>query len=167
MKALIRSYFLVLIILISGCDFGTRQPEPILCKPTVVFGPVRDIPPTVLPYVEDFELLALFYGKEVPNNLIVLFLEDQEWPGNRVGLCLNYTGTTPIVFLKPAYWWRVSDLQRRYLIYHELGHCFLRYGHTETDPHDIMFPQLGRVTESMLDLYIIKLFTGKYPRLRD
>lgn len=164
-----KSLFLVLLLL-SGCGkigSNTQCPEP---TPYVVYkwidkAYVRDIPPQVLPYVESFEINALFYGKTIPNyNIVIMIQSDENFPGNLIGLCQNYNGSAPVITLKYSYWVNSNETQKLWLVYHELDHCWLHYAHTSGDIHNIMNPQINASPEET-QIYIEKLFTESYPRL--
>lgn len=39
----------------------------------------------------------------------------------------------PVIIVDEPYWKNATDLEREYLVFHELGHCFLQRGHTEAE----------------------------------
>jgi hypothetical protein len=83
--------------------------------------------------------------------------------GSAVGSC-NY-GSRKIKILR-SYWNRAGETSRKLTVFHELGHCYLRRGHTSTVidgvPVSIMYPTLAM--ESFYSYYqreyLEELFTG-------
>lgn len=52
--------------------------------------------------------------------------------GNVVGKCVTYADDVKKLIIDQSYWDKSSSLQRELLIFHELGHCILHRGHTES-----------------------------------
>ena len=48
-----------------------------------------------------------------------------------VGKCLKYSNGTRVVTIEVMTWNGYSDLEKEFLIFHELGHCFLDREHTD------------------------------------
>lgn len=80
-----------------------------------------------------------------------------------VGVC--YTQTKVMKVLK-SFWDRASSFQKKALIFHELGHCYLKLGHnsgkSNGHPESIMYPSvIPAYSFSMYESeYIEELFTG-------
>jgi len=96
-----------------------------------------DVPSEFMSYYQSFSEA----GSVTTDNLIIQF-GPLDYP--RVGQC--WTGpTTPIITIEPNYWGTVSELQKKEIIWHELGHCVLGRAH-RTDflsdgwPASIMYP---------------------------
>lgn len=56
------------------------------------------------------------------------------------------------------YWARSTVVQRKTLVYHELGHALLGYGHTPESEKDIMNSGLPAIKEEDWNHYVYKLF---------
>jgi len=48
-----------------------------------------------------------------------------------VGRCLTYTDQTRVIELDKTYWMTQDDVQREFVIFHELGHCILDRSHLD------------------------------------
>lgn len=57
------------------------------------------------------------------------------------GICYPYLNKVPKIFISKKVWTRISDITRKLLIYHELGHCLLDMEHV-TNRYHIMNPYL-------------------------
>ena len=64
-------------------------------------------------------------------------------PGGVVGQCSNASWGSSTVTIDAKYWAGCSDVAKKVLLYHELGHCVLSEGHT-SDPDDIMYADIGQ-----------------------
>jgi hypothetical protein len=112
------------------------------------------------PFVDDFIIQAKIQGKEISLKNIVIKLgnaNDYQPQENKIGYCLYQrdSGTVSmfedveesnIVIIDQTFFNRasVSDVTRRELVFHELGHCILNRAHNETlvnnAPISIMYP---------------------------
>lgn len=91
--------------------------------------------PAVKGYVDGFEA---FYKRDV-SRISITF--GDKLPKDAVGVCYGRTD----VVLENAYWGRATDLQRKALVWHELGHCAMGWGHDDTIeanqcPSSFMYP---------------------------
>ena len=57
-------------------------------------------------------------------------LEDIE-KDNVAGQCQHFENSPNVVLIDPDYWNKYSDLEKEYLIFHELGHCYLQRSHLD------------------------------------
>ena len=48
---------------------------------------------------------------------------------NVAGTCIAYSSDPPDIYVDIRIWDRLCEIQRKMLIYHEMGHCVLGYGH--------------------------------------
>ena len=54
---------------------------------------------------------------------------------NVIGQCAHDPGTPTTVIIDKSYWDNASDLEKEFLVFHELGHCVLNRDHLdESDP---------------------------------
>lgn len=89
--------------------------------------PLERIPGGVQPYVEQFFLEGQLRGydlflEDYPVKVEFAEIEDPEI----VGLC-RHLGLK--ITIDPIWWSRANDAKRRWLVYHELGHCVLGREH--------------------------------------
>lgn len=59
-----------------------------------------------------------------------------EWP--YAGKCMQYTNGVLEIEIDPEWWAAASEGERKWLFYHELGHCALGLDHVD-DPNHIMY----------------------------
>lgn len=79
---------------------------------------------------------------------------------NVVGLCMPGTGEIQIL---KSYWARATDSTHESLLFHELGHCALNYGHTNNYPA-IMYPYVmtDSVYVSNRSILLDKFFNNNF-----
>lgn len=119
------------------------------------------IDPEFAPYVANFEILSIQFARPMlVRNVSAVFVDSL--PGNWVGVC-RYNATNRIEVLRV--WWQFAlDSEREVLMLHELGHCVLGRGHTETytngQPSSIMYPSVlsGYQYESNREQYLQEYF---------
>ena len=134
--------FFVLVSVVTACKSEDAAPE---IQPAV--PEVREFPGVderLWTYFERFEQQAAERGVVV--DLVaagitgVIVEIDEE---NVAGTC-NFNARTPNhVMVDEEFFNRVGDLFREFIIFHELGHCFLFRDHLETED------QFGRCTSIM------------------
>lgn len=94
-------------------------------------APRVSIDDDLLPYFERFESEGLARGREAPvTNLVsgrLTDLEDQ----NIAGRCEHYANSPNTILVDPQYWQTAGELEKEYLIFHELGHCYLQRSHLD------------------------------------
>ncbi|MGI9542204.1 MAG: two-component regulator propeller domain-containing protein, partial [Cyclobacteriaceae bacterium] len=94
--------------------------------------PKRAVPEIIEPYVQRFIAEGAARGYEITvDQLVVEFespLGDQNHPSAN---CTNAAGLpAPIIKLDTTRnWWRLGDMAREEVIFHELGHCILGQSH--------------------------------------
>ena len=120
----------------------------------------------VLPYVESFLADARRFGiTEFPmqRRSMIITVEDLSQQmdlrlSNAIGACWRPTG---LVILDKKYWNGAGHYDRKYLVYHELGHCLLHRAHTGPGVRSLMSPHLEAVQEIIHqeERYLTELFT--------
>lgn len=96
----------------------------------------------VVPYLETFAQEAALRGIEFDNEkeMIVVSLgaEGSGASGDVLGRCNLSSVRNPIrtINLNETFWESATELEREYLVYHELGHCFLDRFHPMPPPVD-------------------------------
>ncbi|MEE9438299.1 MAG: putative metallopeptidase [Saprospiraceae bacterium] len=88
----------------------------------------------LVPYYESFKVEAQKRGIIFDNSdeQIEGYIQNITSSGV-IGLCrLNEENNeNPSILLDTPYWSDATDLEREYVVYHELGHCFLRREHKD------------------------------------
>ena len=133
---------MMLLVLISACKSDDSAPEIVPQEPEVREFPGVD--ERLWTYFERFELQAAARGVSV--DLVaagitgVIVPIDEE---NVAGTC-NFNARIPNhVMIDEDFFNRVGDTFREFIIFHELGHCFLFRDHLEEED------QLGRCVSIM------------------
>lgn len=84
----------------------------------------------LLTYFDRFEEVAAERGIQI--NLadidISAYINDIENRGT-LGTCTSYTDGSQVINVDERYWDRADDLDKEYLVFHELGHCILDRDH--------------------------------------
>lgn len=152
---------LLLLPLLGGIQSCGIGPDMRSGKPTS-FAPPPDedddegvpenISPELVSLVEEYYMQLDFF--EVPGALplqeitSISLVEETSLtsPGGTViGVCTT-TPTTATIELLQDYWWAKSAVERRALLYHELGHCSRGMGHVSLDIAGTSCPHLMRPT---------------------
>lgn len=125
-------------------------------------------------YVNEFIAAAKKNNKDIViNDLVIQFQPDKFFKKpteiGRCSRCKKSTDCTPEINIKQSWWLKqtTSDLNRREVIFHELGHCILYRDHKDTKdlagyPISIMnAQQIGDnlYNETTISSYDTELFT--------
>lgn len=135
---LVTSMLMLLLVLITACKSEDNTPE----EPEERSYPGVD--DRLWPYFERFELNAQERGIDIDLVLagitgVIEPIEEQ----NVAGTC-NFNRNVPNhVMVDEQFWNRVGDLFREFIVFHELGHCFLFRDHLEEED------QFGRCVSIM------------------
>lgn len=115
----------LLFFLVAGCGTGT--------------GSVQK---EFIPHINKFV--------EITGRQVYVTMEFAELPDDYVGMCYIYKSGRRKIEIDELYWKEISYNEREELILHELGHCVLDRGHSETKathpdyrypfPNSIMYP---------------------------
>jgi len=128
-----------------------------------------DIPAELAPHFESFQREAAKYGLEVDYasaNVTAEIYDIDE--GSVAGSCTTNGHTIRHITIDQSFWSRASHLTREMVIFHELGHCILARGHTESAFQNgictsIMRSGLGdcadAYTTTNRDYFVEELFT--------
>jgi hypothetical protein len=106
---------ILIIIMAAGCG---RSPER-----------VYSVQPEFESYVKDFQADAVTYGKKEISLDAGLIVEMKEI--SYAGLCHLTPHKPPHVEIDTLTWAHATSIERKMLMYHELGHCLLGRGHNE------------------------------------
>jgi len=50
--------------------------------------------------------------------------------------CISHEGRRGCIRIDPSIWSEIAEPQREYLVFHELGHCYLGLGHNDDKDND-------------------------------
>jgi Zn-dependent peptidase ImmA (M78 family) len=93
------------------------------------------------PYVQAFKQDAKKFNLDISIvDLLIIFGNLNEDDDNEyfyLGICYTYTDKTPLIRIDEAIWKTLDEVERKLLIYHELGHCILNKDHDD-DSNNIM-----------------------------
>jgi len=100
-------------------------------------GSENEIEAELQVYFSSFVEEASTYGMDISLEDIDLggYIENIEARGT-LGQCKSYSNGSKQVVIDEPYWDRVDDLEREYLVFHELGHCLLGRDHDDTKDED-------------------------------
>jgi hypothetical protein len=110
----------------------------VLSAQAQLLSPVK--PPEYRTYFQDFihdshGIIKERDLRDVTIQFKSLKFDDKE--GGVIGDCVSIAHTVPFVIdLEPRYWNEASEVSRKALIYHELGHCACGRPHTVEKPWD-------------------------------
>lgn len=120
---------------------------------------ITSINPEFAPYYKEFQ--------DVCNIVPTTPIDFKEIESPSVGLCRMWTGQKVYtqIEIDPSYWEKASEPHRRWLVFHELGHCLLGLEHDETMedgvPASIMHPYIAHKAEELLEQgYLERLCKG-------
>lgn len=94
-------------------------------------APAIEIDAQLMTYFERFESEALQRGFEAPVTIQVSGKLATIGESGVAGRCEHYTSSPNVVLVDRQYWQKAADLEKEYLIFHELGHCFLQRSHLD------------------------------------
>lgn len=134
------SYFLLMTC--TGC--GRATPGYVHDKTDKVF----------VPYMEAF-------GNECAVPFISIRIGFGLYDEKKAGICMTYSkqemlGRTQVyeeILINEVHWQQYNEDKRKWLIFHEMGHCALGKEHSE-DKEDIMYyeiPAIAVITQEKLD----------------
>ncbi|MEM6763590.1 MAG: hypothetical protein AAF824_14955 [Bacteroidota bacterium] len=94
--------------------------------------PTNTVDSELIQYFQSFQEEAAIRG------VIVNYEENPvegtftEFEGNIAGQCAYYADAPPVVSIDIDYWNRSDTYEREFVVFHELGHCFLGRPHDNT-----------------------------------
>lgn len=117
--------------------FGCQSEEPLVTDYGVFPGYYKNFDREFHLFVSEFEADAASnltsYDASDVNSIEIVdgpfqgFTEQQN--KTIVGVCYTYSNGATSVEIKKSYWQKITDSEKKFLIYHELGHCVLNRGH--------------------------------------
>ena len=109
---------------------------PLLCI-LLVLACHKEVSPSVSieaelkPYFERFALAGELRGVQVNFGQEGIEGVFDAIAGGANGQCQHRSGAPNLVVVDRDYWVQATDLEREFLIFHELGHCFLNRSHDD------------------------------------
>lgn len=132
MTELLRGFGLLLAFLLANCSTETYKTIVI---DTAFPDHYQKFAPEFHVYVHEFDQKASQRGRNTSAVLTSMKLVDKlthNSKNNTAGVCYSTGGRTQLhIEIRSRHWFEFDDLQRRALIYHELGHCVLDLPHTD------------------------------------
>ncbi len=96
------------------------------------FPPPFEIEHTLIPYVDDFEQTSLNENNSTSVYFVLssILFQDGILENNPsiLGVCY-YSGEERWVRISSVWWGTLADIFKKYVMFHELGHCTLRRNH--------------------------------------
>lgn len=102
---------LAFLLLLTGCGNGLSLAPP--------------LPVSVAPHVRAFHSLASKHGKPIAIDTVNIQFSNG-LNENTLGVCKS----SGVIYLNRSRWNALNVTQRRIVLFHELGHCYLGRGHT-------------------------------------
>ncbi len=86
----------------------------------------------LLIHFTNFEAEAVAHGLDIDLSTIDIngYIQNIETRG-ALGQCKSYSDGSQQIIVDEQYWNRISDYEREYLVFHELGHCVLEREHND------------------------------------
>lgn len=110
--------------------------------------------PALKPYVFEYDQLAAERGGANSSVVTSIQIVDRVvdlGSENTAGICLVWAAQGKrVIQIRSKYWFNMTEAQRRVLIFHELGHCALNYGH-----RDGTFSSLGQQIKSIMNSVVL------------
>lgn len=97
----------------------------------------NDIESELQEHFDTFVLEASLQGVDISLDLIDIdaYIENIEDRGT-LGQCKSYSNGSKKVVIDQQFWNRATDLEKEYIIFHELGHCILDRDHDDSKDSD-------------------------------
>ena len=70
--------------------------------------------------------------ESIPVSARITFIDERFVAGS----CSRHSGNPNQIEINTTFWNRANDLQREYVVFHELGHCYLNREHLEDENND-------------------------------
>lgn len=126
-----KNLFSLALSIVAFCTFNACQENLIsVDEPQIRTYPGVD--QALWTYWESFEIAARKHGLQIDLARENITGRISEISDNGVaGTCRYGSHITNQVTIDQSYWNRASNLGREYVVFHELGHCFLHRGHDD------------------------------------
>lgn len=102
------------------------------CREDDQFIEISIVDTSLQPYFRTFRAEAASRGIEIDASFEEIEARiEQINDGNVVGRCWYNSHNPNEILIDAEYWQNATDLSKEYVVFHELGHCYLGRGHTE------------------------------------
>ncbi|MEM8907356.1 MAG: putative metallopeptidase [Bacteroidota bacterium] len=109
----------VLVLTLAGCSEESGQVDLL-------------VESELQAYIDRFEEEAALRGQTVDWSTQQLEAQIQEIINPTVaGQCTRHDDSPNVIIIDSSTWRDASDLEKEYLVFHELGHCYLNRGHRD------------------------------------
>lgn len=122
MLATIKTYGIIAAVLFTmACEKESSIETSALVSPSEVEA-----------IFESFEAEAAKRGINISIATKEIYAVFDDLPDNKIGQC-SYTSHSPRkITLDRTYWQRAGSIDKEYLVFHELGHCYLERSHDDS-----------------------------------
>jgi hypothetical protein len=95
-------------------------------------GKSQEIESALLIHFTNFEAEAVAHGLDIDIFSLDIngYIQNIETRGT-LGQCKSYSDGSQQIVVDEQYWNRISNSEREYLVFHELGHCILEREHND------------------------------------
>lgn len=84
-------------------------------------------------YVNEFVEYGKTKNKKIETyELSIGFGKSEEFEEDVIGICYIYESGDKDIAIKKEYWDKANEIQKKVLMFHELGHCLLGLDHDDT-----------------------------------
>lgn len=144
------------LIALTACTSGNHTPEV-------------SITPELQPYVTQFQQDAIdTIGTDIQIDDLRMVMQESASSTEpyAIGMCTQFEGESPLIQISPSWWSHNLDtIQRKLLVYHELGHCVLQRMHNVNvisimmdgkiivRPVSIMYPIMGYMDDEYFNTF--------------
>lgn len=115
------SLLIIILLSVLSCDKEPAEPETVF-----------EVEAQLLPYFQSFQVEAAARGKTIDYSVKDLEGRIEPLEGNAIGQCRSNSLLPDEVIIDEDYWSNASELQREFVVFHELGHCMLDRSHDNT-----------------------------------
>lgn len=106
------------------------------CQQEEGLQPLVEIDEQLRPYFERFENEAAARGVDAIATAETSGKLEAIDGENTVGQCQHFSDSPNVVVVDPEYWQKATELEKEYLVFHELGHCLLQRSHLDSKNAD-------------------------------
>lgn len=110
-----------LLLILSSAIFSQ-------CNDAYVFE--EDVEEEMIDYFKSFAVEGEERGRVIDWDLERIATNLIDINEDAVGRCLTYEDGSKVINIDRVFWNNSTDLEKEFLIYHELGHCLLERSHT-------------------------------------
>ena len=102
------------------------------CGDSDIYILEEEVDEEIVGYFRSFAFEAALRGRTIDWDLERIATEFIDSETDAIGSCLTYDDGSNLITIDKTNWDISSDVEREFLIFHELGHCLLERSHTNT-----------------------------------